>query len=155
MLAYRMCENAFADNLKVSGHPGRWNSKGNEVLYCCNDASLAYLENMIRRAGIGFSNLFSLMTIEYPDSLSVEYLQLGNPKLLKGWDNRTSYTVSQAIGDAWYSANTACILKVPSVLIPQSYNIVFNTKHPEFVKVKLIDVSPIIPDVRMEEIVKK
>jgi RES domain-containing protein len=155
MLAYRMCENAYANTLKASGLLGRWNSKGNEVLYCCNDAALAYLENMIRRSGIGFSNLFSLMTIEYPDKLSMLLLREGDPMLTAGWNDKTSYKVSQSIGDEWYTYNKACILKVPSVLIPQSYNIVFNTKHPDFTQVKLISVSPFIPDARLETIVKK
>ena len=149
-----MYESAYAANLKASGFPGRWNSKGNEEIYCCNDASFAYLENMIRRSGICFSNLFSLMTIDYPNVLSILWLQAGDQKPEAGWKHKTSYSVSQPIGDAWYAANKACIIKVPSVLIPQSFNIVFNTKHPDFKRVKLINVAQFIPNERFEVPVK-
>jgi RES domain-containing protein len=155
MLAYRMCENAYAKTLTASGFPARWNSKGNEVLYCSNDAALTCFENMLRRGGLGFANLYSLMTIEYPDNISIEWLQPGDPKLLPGWDDKTSYKVSQPIGDTWYTGNLSCILKVPSVVLPEAYNIVFNTKHPEFKKVKLLKAQLFLPDGRLEDILKK
>jgi RES domain-containing protein len=44
------------------------------------------------------------------------------------------------------------VLKVPSVVLPHSFNFVINTEHKDFKKIKIIDLTPLVPDQRIERI---
>lgn len=152
MLVFRITHKKYSENLSVSGLSGRWNSNGKLVLYTSEHISLALLENMVYRIGTGFNNDFKIMVIEVPDA-SLE--EIDPKKLPKNWREIESYSVSQEIGDSWYDQQKSLLLKIPSSVLPENYNIVINTTHMDFKKVKLIDVVDYEPDERLEKILKK
>lgn len=47
------------------------------------------------------------------------------------------------------------MLKVPSAVMPEAFNYVINTELAEYKAVKLIDVTDLVPDDRIEDILKK
>lgn len=152
MLVFRIAHKKYAENLSVSGLSGRWNSNGKLVLYTSENISLALLENMVYRVGTGFNNDFKIMVIEVPDA-SLE--EIDPKKLPKNWREIESYSVSQEIGDSWYDQQKSLLLKIPSSVLPENFNIVINTTHMDFKKVKLLDVVDYEPDERLEKILKK
>lgn len=152
MLVFRIAHKKYAHSLSVSGFDGRWNSTGKLVLYTSENISLALLENMIYRVGSGFNNDYKIMVIYFPE----EHLeQIIVSKLPKNWRNIESYDVLQEIGNSWYNEQRSLCLKVPSSVLPENYNIIFNTMHPEFKNVKLIAVLDYEPDERLENLLKK
>lgn len=152
MLIYRIAHKKFTQNLSVSGLSGRWNSEGKMVLYTSENISLALLENMIYRAGSGFNNDYKIMIIE---ALSEKIEEINSKKLPKNWRELDAYSELQEIGDDWYNLQNNLILKVPSSILPENFNFILNTIHPDFKKVKLIDVLDYEPDERLENILKK
>ena len=42
------------------------------------------------------------------------------------------YARCQPLGAAWYTRQTAAVLRVPSSIIAQEHNYVLNTRHPDF-----------------------
>ena len=152
MLIYRIAHKKFTQNLSVSGLSGRWNSQGKMVLYTSENISLALLENMIYRAGSGFNNDYKIMIIEV---LSEKIEEINSKKLPKNWRELDAYSELQEIGDDWYNQQNNLILKVPSSILPENFNFILNTIHPDFKKVKLIDVLDYEPDERIENILKK
>lgn len=152
MLVFRIAHKKYAQNLSVSGLSGRWNSNGKLVLYTSENISLALLENMVYRVGTGFNDDYKIMVIEVPDD-GIEEIDL--KKLPKNWRDLEAYSDLQKIGDSWYDRQKNLMLKVPSSVLPENYNIVINTTHVDFKKVKLIDVLDYEPDERLEKILKK
>lgn len=152
MLVFRIAHKKYAENLSVSGLSGRWNSDGKRVLYTSENVSLALLENMVYRVGTGFNDDYKIMVIEVPED-SIEQIDI--KKLPKNWRDIESYTELQKIGDDWYDGQKDLMLKVPSSVLPENFNIVINTTHLDFKKVKLIDVVDYEPDERLEKILKK
>lgn len=153
MLVYRITHKKYSTNLFVSAMEGRWNSKGNKVLYSAESIALAFLENMIRRKGNGFNDEFKIMIIEVPKRPGITYINAG--KLEPGWRNSENYSRCQTVGDEWYGACKNLLLKVPSAVLRESFNYVTNSEHSDYKKVKLIEVANLIPDERIEEILKK
>lgn len=45
---------------------------------------------------------------------------------------------TRAIGDEWLEARTTCVLRVPSIVVPEEFNLVFNPQHPDAAKVLLV-----------------
>ena len=152
MLAFRIAHYKYAHSLSVSGFEGRWNSKGKLVLYASENIATSLLENIIYRTGIGFNNDYKIMVIYHPEE-HIEQIITSN--LPKDWRSMESYDQLQKIGNSWYDEQRSLCLKVPSSILPDNYNIIFNTTHPEFKNVKLIDVLDYEPDERLEKLLKK
>lgn len=152
MLAFRIAHYKYAHSLSVSGFEGRWNSKGKLVLYASENIATSLLENIIYRTGTGFNSDYKIMVIYHPEE-HIEQIITSN--LPKDWRSMESYDQLQKMGDSWYDEQRSLCLKVPSSILPDNYNIIFNTTHPEFKNVKLIDVLDYEPDERLEKLLKK
>lgn len=152
MLAFRIAHYKYAHSLSVSGFEGRWNSKGKLVLYASENIATSLLENIIYRTGTGFNSDYKIMVIYHPEE-HIEQIITSN--LPKDWRSMESYDQLQKIGNSWYDEQRSLCLKVPSSILPDNYNVIFNTTHPEFKNVKLIDVLDYEPDERLEKLLKK
>ncbi|KFC20684.1 RES family NAD+ phosphorylase [Chryseobacterium sp. FH1] len=152
MLVYRIVHKRYADSLFASGLEGRWNSEGKKVLYTAESISLAYLETLAHRKGLGFNKDFKIMVIKIPSNAEIQTVE--SSELSKSWRDFRNYFDCQKIGNAWFDADEKLCLKVPSAVVPENWNVVINTFHKDFKKVKLIDVLDFEPDDRLEAIIK-
>ena len=153
MLVYRIVHKKYSKNLFASGLKGRWNSCGSKVIYSAKSIPLAFLENMIRRQGVGFNDDFKIMIIEIPDSLEISEVKAS--ELNEGWRDPNDYSVCVEVGDLWYSLGKTIALKVPSAVLVESNNYVINAEHAEFRRIKLLETTSLVPDERIEAILKK
>jgi RES domain-containing protein len=147
MLAYRIVLKQYSKKLFASGLAGRWNGSGRKVIYCAESIALAFLENMVRRQGVGFNDDFKIMILEIQDNLKIQTTTIDD--LSTGWRDFTDYSKCQPLGNAWYDAGTLPILKIPSAVLPEAFNYVINSLHPDFKKIKLVKVTDLIPDKRI------
>lgn len=153
MLLFRITHKKFSQELYASGIKGRWNGPGRKVIYCAESISLAFLENMIRRQGVGFNDDFKIMIIEVPDDLEITVI---NPDDLPAqWRDFKDYSHCQPLGNKWYDEGETAILKVPSAVLPESSNYVLHSLHPDFRRIRLIETTDLVPDERIEDILKK
>lgn len=153
MLVYRIVYKLYSNILHAPGVSGRWNGDDRKVVYAAESIPLAFLENMIRRKGIGFNHDFRTMIIEVPDRLGV--IEVKPSDLEPGWRDFKNYSKCQHIGNAWYDKGETPILKVPSAVLPDNSNYVLNTTHADYIKIALLGVTDLVPDLRIEEILKK
>ncbi|MDO8550419.1 MAG: RES family NAD+ phosphorylase [Ignavibacteria bacterium] len=135
MLIFRICLNKWAPELKASGQPARWNSKGKLVIYTAENRSLACLENLVHRSGLGNNELYKILVISIPDNIKIN--EVTKKQLPKNWREYSNYSLCQKIGDQWIDSLPSCILKVPSSIIPQEYNFLINTLHKEFERIRI------------------
>ena len=152
MLAYRITHKKYSKGLFASGAIGRWNSLGRKVVYAAANIPLAFLENMVRRQGVGFNNDFKILVIEIPDTTIIT--ELDDVQLKEGWRVFNDYAKCQPLGDQWYDEGKSLVLKVPSAVLPEAFNYVINTVHPHFGLIKLIATTDLVPDERIEAILK-
>ena len=153
MIAFRIGHKNYAATLVASGVNGRWASAGKHVIYCAENIPLAFLESMIRRQGVGFNDDFKTVFIDIPDDLHIEVLDENT--LDPDWRNAYNYSHCQPAGNKWFDDMRVPVLKVPSAVMPGCYNYVINTLHPDFKHIKIIAVTALVPDNRIEEILKK
>lgn len=150
MIIYRISLEKWADKLVASGNPARWNSKGVYVLYAASTRSLACLENVVHRDGKGLSDNFRTMLIQVPDDLKITTITLAN--LEDTWKEWAASSYTRAIGDAWVARGESAVLQVPSAIIPDEFNFVLNTNHPDFRKISLIRTEPFQFDPRIKSV---
>ena len=110
---------------KVTG--GRWNSKGVCIVYCAANIALATLETVhyLRNGALPFNRY--LVRIDVPDAVW-NARQVLDP-LPGGWDAIPAGLTSKATGDAWIASASSALLLVPSVIVPDEYNVLINSQH--------------------------
>jgi RES domain-containing protein len=153
MLVYRIALKKHTDHLFAPDFGGRWNGTGRKVLYCAESIPVAFLECMIRRQGAGFNHDYNIIIIEIPDDFQIQTVPLTD--LADGWRNFRDYSICQQIGNAWFDAFDHPVLKVPSAVITQCHNYVINALHNDYKKIKVVGVTELVPDVRIDDLLKK
>ena len=132
---YRITLTKWSKQLKASGYPGRWNSKGVFVIYTSNSRALASLENLVHRTGEGLNNLFASIQIEVPDQLKIK--KITQKQLSAYWFKYENYAECQKIGDEWIDEGKYPILQVPSAIVRMEQNYLINPNHEDFKKIKI------------------
>jgi RES domain-containing protein len=153
MLVYRITHKKYTDHLFAPGFAGRWNSTGKKVLYCAESIPLAFLESMVRRQGVGFNKDYNIIAIEMPEDLAVSVTSLND--LADGWRNFRDYSICQKIGNAWFDELDTPLLKVPSAVVVECYNYVINTQHQDYKSIKVVGVTELVPDSRIDGLLKR
>ena len=152
MIIFRLAPKEFTTSLYSSGVAGRWNSEGNRVIYSAESVALSTLEVMIRKGGVGVGLKYSFMYILVPDFIDIMEETEESLRLIPNWRDPIRFHASQEIGDKWYREKRTCLLKVPSALIPDSYNYILNQQHEDFEKITIQKTIPFSPDARIEQL---
>lgn len=149
MEIFRITDSKWATKLVASGRPARWNSRDVEMLYFAQSLSLACLENAVHRSSIELHNVsFSRVIVQAPNDFNV----LNEIDLPVGWNaiNPQNIGICRPFGDRWIQSKASLLLRVPSVIVKGEFNFLVNPKHPDFVKLKIVDIAPFLFDDRLK-----
>ena len=118
------------DDLRGTGglrHAGRWHNRGIPVIYCAEHPALALLETLVHfeLAPDEVPDQFKLLQIEVSDTAARSNLDLS--VLDPGW--QADLTLTRAIGDEWLAGASSLMLRVPSAIVPESFNFLVNPRH--------------------------
>lgn len=152
MLVYRITQTKYAASLFAPGYAGRWNSENERMVYTGGSASLSCLEVLAHKNGASLSSgKFSMAVIDIEDHLLIEEFKLHDlQKLNADWFSVLHYPITQKLGNQWLSDMSSAVLKVPSAIVDREYNYLLNPAHPEFSKIKVLDVTPFNFDSRLK-----
>lgn len=119
----------------ISG--ARWNSKGTEIIYCAQNRALAMAEVLVHLSLATLPYDFVMLSIDIPDSISLEVLDLN--KLSIDWNVFPCTFETPFLGDDFIRRNEACVLKVPSAVVKGDFNFLINPYHADFTKIKITE----------------
>ena len=151
MIVWRITERQYAatplDGEGSRRFGTRWNHPGRKIVSTSETLSLAGLERLVHFApALSPSNLASIKIL-IPDESNVQTV---NPlELPSDWRTYPAPESLARIGDAWYDVRKTLLLKVPSAVIPQEYNVLINAEHPAIASVRVMDVAPFTFDCRL------
>jgi RES domain-containing protein len=89
----------------------------------------------------------SVATIFVPDDASVE--QIGVRRLPRDWSRFPSPSRLADLGTDWARRNKSLLLRVPSAVVDDEFNVIINPAHPEMSAVRIRDVRPYAFDERL------
>jgi RES domain-containing protein len=136
MIVYRITHKDFSNKLIPSGIENRWNLAGQFVIYTSASKALACLENLVHASGETLGNdLYLCLEIFIPQSAGTTIISLKD--LPADFTGEEGKLVTTEIGNEWYISNSNLLLQVPSAIIPSENNIIINTRHNDFRKVKI------------------
>lgn len=139
MLAWRLSRAPFAD-LSGEGarqYGGRWNRPGRPIVYAASSAALAVLEVRVH---------LDLPPDLLPDDYLLLTIDLGDLATEEAVDVPDDPVV---FGDAWLRDQRSPVLQVPSLIVPESSNFLFNPAHPDAGRARIIARRRFIFDRRL------
>jgi len=83
----------------------------------------------------GLPRIFALLRIEGPDDLAVQQLNTIAPT---NWKERPEFT--RNLGDDWLASLDTPLARIPSAIIPRTWNYLLNPEHPDAKKVVVVEV---------------
>lgn len=122
-----------ADDLSGAGAKatgGRWNSVGQAVVYASGSRALACLETMVHLNAGGLPLNRYLVEIVIPDEVWAAARRETAGSLPVGWDALPASLTSMGLGGAWLAGGGSAVLLVPSVVVPEEFNVLINPGHP-------------------------
>jgi len=105
---------------------GRWHAIGTRMVYTADCPAAALLEICAHTSAENLPSSFNLLKIDGPDT-SLE--EIGPHELPEDWTARMA--VTQQIGATWLESRRSALLRVPSVLVPETWNYLLNPAHPD------------------------
>ena len=145
MIVYRITkkDHAALDGMGGLYGPGRWHKKGFPVIYTSEHASLAAWEKIVHVASFeNIPNNLILVKIEIPEWIEIQTVPQNI--LTEGWNSFPFINETINYGTSFLLKKEYLALKVPSVIIPDEYNIILNPLHPEIKECKVISSNPFL-----------
>jgi len=121
-----------ADDLSGTGARvtgGRWNSIGNPVVYSSESIALALHETVVHLRAAGLPLNRYLVRIDVPAEIWDARVILSDPPV--GWDALPHGIPSVQAGDAWLAGGASALMAVPSIIVPEEFNVLINPLHPD------------------------
>lgn len=147
MILYRISRREYINDLSGTGaflYGGRWNSKGVRALYTSGSVSLAILEIIANLSVEQINTGLYLAELDFPDHLPISPIE----QLPANWNEHPHNAETVKYGSQFLKGNGLC-LKTPSAIVPTEYNYILNPLHEDFLKIRLLDIRPILIDHRI------
>ncbi len=114
----------------------RWHTKGQPVVYLAESAPGALLEALVHLE-LSFAHLpaaYQLLKIEAPLDSPIATLDVA--ALAATWASDPAIT--RAAGDAWLAAGATSLLRIPSAIVPDTFNLLLNPAHPKASQLQIL-----------------
>jgi RES domain-containing protein len=133
MILWRASNHASLDGAGGLRASGRWHNRGQRIVYCAPNPATALLEILVH-AEIDIQDIpvtIRYLEIEAPDTITIESLDVSAGA---GWQQEKS----RRAGDEWLSSKRSALLRVPSVIVPATWNVLINPAHLESGHIRIV-----------------
>ena len=123
----------------------RWHRAGRPVVYLAESAPGALIEVLVHLE-LGPGNLppsYTLLRVTVPEGEPLVDLR----PLGEQWQR--DRTVSQDAGDAWLAAGKSAFARVPSAILPHTFNLLLNPLHPRAASIAIAGTDTMNFDPRL------
>lgn len=128
---------------------GRWNIKGVPVVYASETRALACLETVVHLNAGGLPLNRFLVAVTIPAAIWASAQRATTSSLAVGWDAEPAGLTSIDFGTSWLQSNNLALLVVPSVVVPEEFNILINPQHPASAQIKATKIRKWLYDPRL------
>jgi RES domain-containing protein len=136
VILWRVSTHATLDGMGGMKSPARWHKIPRPIVYCAPNPATALVEVLVHNRQVevdDYPDDFQYLEIDVPDTASTQTIETG--ALGPAWEDDES--VTQGIGDEWLRSVRAALLRVPSVIVPATWNVLVNPLHPESAGIQL------------------
>jgi RES domain-containing protein len=143
---YRAAYGPGLDGIGGTFASGRWHLQGHRVVYFGATPSIVVLERLAHTDPDLLPGDLRLGCFEVQRSVRTQTVE-ERAKLPDNWAFDEQAT--RKAGTGWLRENSSCLLKVPSVLLPEESNYLFNPQHPDGQHLQRVSERPFAFDPRL------
>ncbi len=151
---WRVCAKDYAatafNGQGAADHPGRWNGRGTRLVYLSESLAGATLEWFAYALNAKPGREYVYFEVS---ALPEDVLELQTQSLPQDWNSYPHPVSTQALGDEWIQSKASVLLRVPSVLVPESHNFLLNPLHPNFAQLTWSEPRALWLDGRLRRLV--
>ena len=127
MILWRISNYADLLGIGAMEASARWHTAGRPLVYLAEGPSSALLEILVHLEAEEDDrpDRYQLLKIEVADDVATESVSLSS--LPPNW--KGDEAVTRAIGDDWLERGATALLRVPSVITPETYNWLLSPRH--------------------------
>ena len=139
MQLFRLCSSRYQatafTGLGANLAGGRWNYRGESVVYLGGTLALAALECLVHFSHQTLPDDYVCLTVTVPKGIKIETI---DPlSLAADWWEEDPPVTTQALGSAWLQRQSSVLLQVPSAIIPSESNYLLNPQQQDFSKLQI------------------
>jgi RES domain-containing protein len=148
---FRLCRRPFSRN-PLDGRgglfaSGRWHTTRRLVSNASDSLALAALEILVHSEPDLAPRDLTAVEINVPPGVTIDELDV--EALPRSWRRYPAPASLQRLGNAWLDGGSACVLRVPSALVPSESNFLINPAHPDGRKLRVVRKAPFRFDPRL------
>jgi RES domain-containing protein len=113
---------------------GRWHERGLPIVYLAESAAGALLETCVHTSANDIPPTYILFKVMIPES--VQIMDLDIRRLPTDWTEQVA--VTRSFGSAWLRSGEYSMMRVPSALIPATWNVLLNPLHAEAKRARIV-----------------
>ena len=118
---------------------GRWNHKGIGIVYTAESRALATVEYLVHVPLSLVPRDLSMATLHIPDGITSKTLATGD--LPANWRDYPAPPALADLGMQWALSRETLLLRVPSAVVEQEWNVLINPLHPDISHVTIAQVE--------------
>ncbi len=149
-VVYRIAPAKHARDLSGEGarlSGGRWNNKNTAVVYSSESRSLAALEYLVHASLSDMPADIKLVSVGIPNSIVPK--QIDTSRLPDDWRTSPPPYALANMGTKWAVSDESLLLRVPSVVVVNEFNIIINVLHPDMKSVRILEAEDFMYDERL------
>lgn len=119
-------------------YSARWHNAGRPIVYLAASPAGAMIEVLVHLEleENEFPPAYTLLRLEAPASIGIEDLHVGSRDHWK-----TDLNVSRRLGDAWLKTGKTPLARVPSAILPNTFNYLLNPLHRDAKRVRILSAT--------------
>lgn len=132
---------------RISNHPtlngrggleasARWHTQGRPIVYLAESVAGALLEVLVHLElnPVRLPKAYRLVKAEVPDDVSAQTVSASD--LVPDWVN--DEVATRTVGDEWLASKSTALLRVPSAVVPETFNVLLNPEHNQAQRLKIL-----------------
>ena len=125
---------------------GRWNSAGLPIVYLAASPPGALIEVLVHLEleDDELPLAFTLLRVNVPGKLHIPELRVPSGEAWK-----LDLALTRALGDAWLKSRRSVLARVPSAILPDTFNYLLNPLHPDAARIAIAETHSAILDPRL------
>lgn len=136
MFLWRISNHATLDGLGGLIASARWHTEGRPILYLAESPAGALVESLVHLEldPARLPKFYRLLKAEAPDDLPIRALAATD--LPANWIN--DQVATRTAGDEWLASKSGVLLRVPSAILPETFNILLNPEHDDASRIQVL-----------------
>ena len=136
MFLWRISNHSTLDGRGGLIASARWHSEGHRIVYMAETPAGALIEHLVHLEldPAHLPKSYRLLKAETPDASSISALDV--TALPRNW--ASDQLTTRTMGDEWLALQNTALLRVPSVILPETFNVLLNPEHADAARIAVL-----------------